>query len=60
MSKYGEDKLKKCKDVYNALKYYITRVEELEKENEYLKEAYKNRVNEYLDLKKGGGINVHN
>lgn len=56
MSEYDKENLKKCNDVFNALRYYISRVEELEKENEYLKEAYENRVNEYLKLKKGGDI----
>ena len=53
MSEYDKENLKKCRGLYNALEYYIKRVEELELENEHLKEAYENRVNEYLELKKG-------
>ena len=55
MNKYNKENLKKCNDVYNALRYYISRVEELENENKNLKEMYENRVNEYLKLKKKVG-----
>ena len=55
MSEYDKENLKKCGDIYNALYYYKTKVEELENENKYLKEMYEKRVNEYLELKKKVG-----
>lgn len=46
-----KDLLRALDDLKYRLNYLHNRNLELEKENEYLKEAYENRVNEYLELK---------
>lgn len=52
-----KDLLKALDDLKYRLNYLHNRNLELENENKYLREAYENRVNEYLKLKdKVGGI----
>ena len=51
-----KDFLKTLDDLKYRLNYLHNRNLELEHENKYLKEAYENRVNEYLELKKESDI----
>lgn len=46
---YENEIMKKCKDIEDALKYYIDRNKELENENKIYKKMYEHRVNEYLE-----------
>lgn len=51
-SKYRNELLEKIKDIENGLRYYIQKNAELETELNYYKDAYENRVNEYLKERK--------
>lgn len=46
---FGQQLLKKVKDIENGLNYYINRNKQLETELEVYKAMYENRVNEYLN-----------
>lgn len=48
LQKYENDLLKGVDDLKKALKYYIEKTKNLEKENKLLWEMYENRVNKYL------------
>lgn len=50
LQKYENDLLKGVDELKRALKYYIERTRNLEKENKLLHEMYENRVNEYLKM----------
>lgn len=50
LQKYENDLLKGVDELKRALKYYIERARNLEKENKLLHEMYENRVNEYLKM----------
>ena len=52
---YEKELLQKIKDIEFGLKYYIQKCHNLEKENEYYKNAYENRVNEYLKKENSNG-----
>ena len=49
---YAEELLKQIENVRIGLKYYIQRNKDLENELNYYKDAYENRVNEYLEERK--------
>ena len=49
--KYARELLKKTEDIRTGIYYYITRCQALERENEYLRNAYENRVNKFLKEK---------
>lgn len=48
-SVYEKELLKKIKDIEIALKYYISKNKELENDLEYYKNAYENRVDEFIN-----------
>lgn len=48
-SAYEKEILNKIKDIEVALKYYIDKNKELEAELEYYKNAYENRVDEFIN-----------
>lgn len=50
LQKYENDLLKGVDELKRALKYYIERTRNLEKENKLLHEMYENRVNKYLKM----------
>lgn len=50
-SAYEKEILNRIKDIEIALRYYIDKNKELETELDYYKNAYENRVNEYLENK---------
>lgn len=51
-SAYEQELLKQIKNIEIGLKYYIKRNKELERELDNYKNAYENRVNEYILLEK--------
>lgn len=46
---YEKELLQKVKDIEFGLKYYIQRCHSLEREKEYFKSAYENRVDKFLN-----------
>ena len=48
-NKYNAKLLKDIESIKRALQYYIKRNTELENELEYYKNAYKNRVEEFIN-----------
>ncbi len=46
---YEKEILKKIKDIETAFKYYINKNKELESELDYYKNAYENRVDEFIN-----------
>lgn len=48
---YIENVLKSIDTIKTAIQYYHSENQRLRNENEYLKNMYENRVNEYLKIK---------
>ena len=48
-SAYEKEILNKIKDIETSLKYYISKNKELETDLEYYKNAYENRVDEFIN-----------
>ena len=51
-SAYAKELLKQIKNIEIGLKYYIAKNKELETDLNYYKNAYENRVNEYIQIDK--------
>lgn len=49
-SKYNTKLLENIEDIKTALQYYMSENQRLHKELDYYKNAYENRVNEYIKI----------